>query len=383
MPARDIAVIIESSTQYGRELLAGIAKYGRLHDWRIRYEQGGIRRDEPEWLKDWQGDGVITRCPNPNYSIQLAQKGMVVVSHRAKPNNNEYHYCPPIDNGLNIGKLAAEYFLNKGYQNFAFIGHDDTEYSLNRQQGFVEHLAKQGFSCPIFTSHERGIEENDLLHQRERQFLETLPLPCAILTANDERGAQILGTCMECNIAVPEKIAVLGVDNDPLLCDLAYPPLSSISPNVKREGWLLASYLDQLMSHGKADIIPECLPDQVIERQSSSQDAVEDEALARALHIIRSKAFTGINIEEVASAVGLSRRSLERRFSSQLHTTINAHISQILVDRVKALLQETDYTIEHIASLVGLDHMQRLYQLFKKRTGMTPAEFRTKGDKAT
>ena len=376
MPARHIAVIIESSTQYGRELLAGIAKYGRLHDWRIRYQQGGIQSDEPTWLKYWQGDGIITRCPEPSHSVELAKKGVTVVNNLSKPHDEEFHHYPPLKNGLEIGELAANYFLNKGYRNFAFVGHDDIDYSSEREKGYVDRLSQKGFSCSVFTSAERARENDNTLHQRERQFLKSLPQPCAILVANDERGAQILGSCMDCAIAVPEKMAVLGVDNDPFLCELAYPFLSSISCDVKHEGWLLASHLDQLMNHAEAEITSKRFAGQVIERQSSSQDAVADEALARALHLIRSRVFSGVDIERVAREVGLSRRSLERRFATQLHHSINTYISRILIDRIKALLIETDYTIGHIGSLVGIEHMQRLYQLFKKHTGLTPSEFR-------
>ena len=374
---KKVAVIVESSTEYGRRLLSGIAKYGRLHGWQVSYEQGGMRRDEPEWLAHWDGDGVITRCPTPTHSLALAQRGIVVLSNNKQLDQEGCYYHEPVENGLAVGKLAAEYFIKKGYKNFAFAGFNDINYSSERERGFTQAIEEAGYSCTSFLLSERG-RRGTSATQDQQAFLRSLPQPCALLTANDERGAQILASCMECGIAVPEEIAVLGVDNDPLLCDLAYPPLSSISPNVPRMGWELAHHLDVIMEGSGENTVTEIPPDRLVERQSTALNAVEDEVLAKALHLIHVNHMTGMNVSQLAIQVGVSRRTLERKFSQTLHTTIKDYAQKIVVERIKSLLIETDYTIEHIASIVGIEYMQRLYQVFKKYTNQTPAEYREK-----
>ena len=141
-------------------------------------------------------------------------------------------------------------------------------------------------------------------------------------------------------------------------------------------GWLLALHLDQLMDGVEVTLGTDVRPGLVVERMSTSLEAVEDRAVAKALHIIRTRIFEGVTIDEVAQEVALSRRTLERRFSKQLHTTINAYMSKLLIEQVKLLLLKTDYTLEHIAEVVGIEHMQRLYQLIRKDTGLTPGEYR-------
>ncbi|MFC4994286.1 XylR family transcriptional regulator [Rubritalea tangerina] len=377
MPSKRVAILIESSTQYGRNLLLGIAKFARLHDWDIKFEQGGMNRPEPEWLKNWDGDGVITRVKNPSYSNALDPKRTVVINNYSPESCADgVHFYTPTDNGASVGNVAADYFVTKGYRNFAYIGISDAPYSPLRQQGFEEALAKKQLTCQVHLDPEHPGDQLEQTRQDQLTFLKSLPLPCAIFVANDSRATEILNLCNANGLSIPKDIAIIGVDNDEVICSLCAPTLSSISPNVTQMGWDMAAHLDALMNHTSP---PERKPVpaiQVFERQSTKIEAVDDSAVTRATRIIQNSVTTMPSIEDIARASGVSRRTLERKFQENLKLSVKAYINQTLMARAKTLLLDTHFTVEHIARQLGISHMQKFYHLFAKETGTTPGNFR-------
>lgn len=376
MPARQIAVIIESSTQFGRNLLRGIARFGQLHHWHIHYEQGGLDRVEPEWLHRWHGDGVICRARDLSASTRLAREGVAVVACL----NHVELYCPadvPDTDNVAIGRMAAEYFLRKGFRNFAFIGFSDCRFSDAREASFAESVLAAGMQEPLrFHTQMMCSGPTDELRQHEAAFLLALPAPCAVLCATDERAAQILGRCHGLGRLVPEQLSILGVDDDPLLCQLSHPALSSIDTNAVEIGYSMAARLEALMNGESPGPAPRVAPRGVVERGSTSMDAIDDPHLVKALSFIRNHAHSVIRVEDVAKASGLSRRSLEQRFGTVLHASVGAHIRHRLIDSIKNLLMQTDHSIEKICEISGIEHPQRLFDLFRREVGVSPAKFR-------
>jgi LacI family transcriptional regulator len=191
------------------------------------------------------------------------------------------------------------------------------------------------------------------------------------------RGLHVLDACHRSSVLVPEEAAVVGVDNDEILCELCNPPLSSVAPNPERIGYQAAELLDVLMaekSQSQRRITID--PVRVFARQSTEVMAVSDWAVASATRYMREQALHGCKVSDVLRKVKLSRSALEKRFRSCLNRSPKEEIRRIQIGRIRQLLVETDFTLEHIAELSGFDHPEYMSVLFKRETGQTPGQYR-------
>jgi LacI family transcriptional regulator len=217
-------------------------------------------------------------------------------------------------------------------------------------------------------------------------WLAALPRPLGVLTCNDERGLHVLNACQRIDAAVPDEVAVLGIDDDDLLCSLCRPPLSSVVPNPERIGYEAASLLDCLIAGAKPprrELLVEPLG--VTARQSTEVLALDDPNLSAALRYIREHACEGIMVPEVLKQVPLSRTALERQFRKYLGHSPQAEIRATQLKRVKELLAETELSLQQIAKLTGYKHPEYMNVAFKRLTGQTPGHYRhlLKGETAT
>ncbi|HEY1108871.1 MAG TPA: substrate-binding domain-containing protein, partial [Opitutaceae bacterium] len=210
-----------------------------------------------------------------------------------------------------------------------------------------------------------------------RAWVDALPKPVGIMAAYDIRGQQVLDACRSASLAVPSDVAVIGVDNDALLCDLASPPLTSVIPNAHRAGYEAAALLEKLMAGRKVPATAHLIPPLgVAARQSTDVLAVDDRDVARAVQFIREHACEGINVSDLLRTVPLSRRVLEQRFQKLLGRTPREEILHVRLARVRQLLGETDLPLYLIAERTGFEHVEYLSVVFKRETGQTPSEYR-------
>jgi len=208
-------------------------------------------------------------------------------------------------------------------------------------------------------------------------WLARLPKPIGIMACYDIRAQQLLDLCRELDIAVPEQVAVIGVDNDRLLCDLASPPLSSVIPNAHRSGYEAASLLDSLMQGVNVPAVAHLIKPLGVEaRQSTNILAIDDPDVAKALRFIREHANEGINVSDVLRNVPISRRVLEHRFRQCLGRSPHEEILRLKVQRIRQLLQESDLSLQEIALQTGFEHVEYLSTVFKRETGSSPRAFR-------
>lgn len=379
---KNIAVIVESSTQYGRNLLSGIAKYAALHDWRLHYEHRGLMDNEPTWLEHWQGDGVITRCPQTPFSDRKAEQGIPVIN-MFKEHVSQEHIGHVIESDhIAVGKMAAEFFLGSGCQHFAFIGYSNSVFSQGRQHAYVHKLQQAGHSCDQFLTPDHNISDQARWVRRQKQFIEELPKPCALYCATDELAAAASNDCIDLGINIPEQLLILGTDNDPFFCEMMSPKISSIDLDVPKVGWQLATWLDALIAGqdpvelGVQNIMP---PKGVVVRESTEYMGSDDPYVAKALEAIRLAACQGASVDDIVEMCDTSRRTLERRFLKQFGAgrSIKSFLVNAQVERAKKLLLETDYTLAHIAELIGMQYPERLSHMFKRETGMAPGQYRS------
>jgi LacI family transcriptional regulator len=378
-----VALIIETSSVYGRRLLAGVTRWMRTHTpWSVFLEQRGLTEKPPAWLDGWCGDGILSRVTTPELAEQLQSQRIATVDLTDIYGDQG---LPRIwSNDADIGRLGAEHLLERGFRNFAYCGFTAHHWSQRRREGFLQTLQLPARRVAVYESIWGGPQAHDWQQERRQiaDWLAQLPKPVGIMAANDLRGQQVLDACKQISVAVPEEAAIIGCDNDELLCQLCDPPLSSIVPNPEHIGFEAAGLLDRLIAaNGKQrkayqGTRLEIPPVGIVTRQSTDVLAIEDAKVAAALKFIRENACLGTSVEEVLKHIPISRSMLERGFRQYLQRSPHAEIRLVQLKRVRDLLSETDLPLDRIAGLAGFTHPEYMSVVFKRELGETPGQYR-------
>jgi len=377
-----VALLIETSNGYARSILRGVEDYIRSHQpWHIFLAERGRGDGPPKWLNEWEGDGIIARIENKSIAQVLARAKCPVVDL------SSYRFLPQVPaimtDSRSIAELAATHFLNRGFEHFAYCGVPRFPWSRQRGECFVEILAQKHLTCHLYQSAQKAGDDSEHETDDIARWLLHLPKPVAVFACYDARGRQILDACHRAHLSVPEEVAVLGVDDDELLCELSPQPLSSIDPNPRRSGWLAAEMLEQMMSGHKP--MPMTLivsPTGVSTRQSTDVFAIDDANLVKALRFIREHACRGISVDEVARVAGIARRTMEARFKKMLDRSPHEEIMRIQVQRAQRLLLHGNLPVGLIAERVGFENPEYFSVAFKRVTGMSPVTYRKKRGEA-
>ena len=378
MRRRNVALIVETSVVYGRQILHGIAQYLKTHTlWSVFLDERELRAPPPDWLSHWRGDGVICRSTTPEWARIFHRRRLPVVDL------NDLHLdlgLPRVGSDMQaIGRLGAEHLRERGFRHLAFCGFSGETWSEQRREGFAEAALGTVGAGSVYESPWPSLREHPWQEERNQiaLWLQTLPRPVGIMACNDVRGQHVLEACWYVGAHVPDEVAVVGVDNAETFCDLCNPPLSSVMPDAERIGFDAAALLDRLMAGETApsqDLLVKPLG--VVTRQSSDVFAVEDALVARAVRFIREHACQRAKVADVLAEVHCSRSVLERRFRELLGHSPQAELRAVQLRRVQQLLAETDWTLARIAEAAGIEHPEYLSVLFKRQTGQTPGEFR-------
>jgi LacI family transcriptional regulator len=376
-----VALLIETSNAYARGLLDGIVSWQREHEaWSVYLPEQERGAAPPTWLKSWQGDGIIVRIETEAIASAVRRTGLPVVDVSAARRVPDVPWVETHDEA--IAKLAANHLLERGFRQLAFCGELGFNWSTWRCGHFEQHVKAAGATFHQY--HSKSRFDNDFSWTRERQklvaWLGQLPRPVGIMACYDIKGQQVLDACRDLDIAVPEEIAVIGVDNDKRICNLSDPPMSSVIPDSQGTGYEAARLLDAIMSGetvpADAHLIP---PLGIAERPSTDILAIDDADIVKAMRFIRQHAFDGINVGDVLKQVPLSRRALEDRFQRLIGRTPHQEIERLRMDRVKQLLVETTLPLQTIAQRTGFRHAEYLAVAFKRFTRHTPGQFRRNG----
>ncbi|BCB77162.1 DNA-binding transcriptional regulator [Phytohabitans flavus] len=367
---RHVALLVETSNAYARGLLVGIKKYLVTHPgWSIYLAEHSRQETDLSWLDGWRGDGIIARIETRETAERVRRLGVPAVDLSAAYLTPELP-CVETDDAT-IARWAVEHFAERRLHNFAYCGDARFGWSVKRGDSFAAHVRELGFE-----PHEFRMEPSGGRLALARWLL-GLPKPVGVLSCYDIAGQEVLEACKIADLAVPDSVAVLGVDNDELMCNLTTPALSSIQPDTTRTGFLAASLLDQMMSGQATDprlhLIP---PLRVVTRQSSDILAVSDPVVARALRLIRDKVDEGIPVAAIQRHVGLSRRALDYRFLRFLGRTVHEEITRVRMERLADLLISTDWTLPQLAERLNFSHAEYMGVAFKKYTGKSPGEYR-------
>jgi len=374
---RKVALIVETSTGYGRSILSGIVRYRRSAQWAVFLEQRDLLSRLPAWIENWQGHGIISRVTNRKLANLVRRKNIPLVELTDRGKGFDFPTVRTDDYA--VGVLAAEHLFERGFRNLAFCGYQHEAWSTRREAAFSKHANDNGAALSVFRSPWLNKSANpwEIEQQQLALWIASLPKPVGVMSCNDVRGQQVLEACSRANVTVPEEVAVVGVDDDQMICELCEPPLSSVATNATTVGFRAAELLDQMMAGETTfESVTQLTPIGITVRQSTDVVAISDRDVAAAITYIRENACHGISVKDILANVPVSRSTLERQLRRYFNRSPQQEIRSVQIKRAKGLLSETDLSMEQIAGRCGFDHPEYMHVVFKREVGITPGQFR-------
>ena len=357
---------------YYPEIHLGVARFARENRWHLTFDF-----DEPI-PKRWQGDGVLTLLGN---NVELWQQLKTLNVPMVDLAESRPKISVPrvtMDNAA-IVSMAAEYFLDKGYRQFAFVHRWELGVSQRRRKVFSETVQSRGYDCHLLSwQEERGRRADTREHRKAWLIrrLSDLPKPLAVL-ARDNEAVEVLESCLTAGLSVPDQVAVLGIDNTETICNCLYVSLSSIDPNLERVGYEAAALLQRLIDGEPPPEQPIYIPPRgIVERRSTDSLATNHPHVAAALKYIRDNAPEPISMSDIVKHVPMSRSGLEKAFREHYVRAPMEQLRHVRLDIAKKLLRETDDTLNKVARLSGFQTAHGLCRIFRQQVGMTPKQYR-------
>jgi LacI family transcriptional regulator len=373
-----VAVLVDTSTMWGRQVVAGIQHYALRHGpWLTFIEPRGIE-EVLRVPQGWRGHGVIARIGQPEMARELKalRRPVVNVSGILAPGAT----FPRVTTDLAAsGRMAADYFHQRGYRHFGYFALTGLSYVAAQQEAFAAQVAETGGSFAVYAVRpHRGAEPDwNLSLEQLGAWLRGLPKPVAILTWNASASRELLYAAQAVGLTVPEDVAVLSGTDDDLFCEFSPVPLSGIRPPAEQIGHRAAAMLDRLMAGKAAPARPVVLPPTgITTRRSTDTLAIGDPALVKAMRYIREHATTEIGVAEVARHAGVSRRALELKFRQSLQRSPAIELRRVRLAAAADLLERTDLPIPEVAARAGFGSPEYLSFAFVKTHGQTPLKYR-------
>ncbi len=371
-----ILLLIDYSSDYDRRLLRGLVKYSQENGpWifsRLPFyfiEMHGIE-GVLQWARKWKPDAIIGKIESNTIDLQKELNVPVVLlnfhwrSTRYSNLTGDYY---------NEGRIAAEFFKEKLFTEFAFFGFRDVVWSEERMEGFKREIIQNGGNFHCFMTP----TINDEMRTELAQWLRQLPKPVALFCCDDERALFVSETCKMSNISIPSEISLLGVDNDELMCSISDPPISSIPLLVEEGGYAMAKLIEQQILQADNHIFNlKVMPGKIIERASTNRYNIREENVLKVVKYINENYMTELNTEKLLQLVPLSRRSLETKFKLTMGVSIYQYILNCRCDKLANLLTDTDMVLAEAALQVGFNSYSNISRIFKKNKGLTPSEYR-------
>lgn len=375
---KKIAILIETSLASGRQILMGVSRYlDERPDWTVFQHVGQLGAMDRGAIKDWQGDGIIARIADEGTQNLMKEKNLPVIDilGNVKPQLFPLVKC----NDVAVGQTVARHFVDNGQRSLAFIGLSNEYWSLDREKGFSEVASDCKASFERFHLKQGQLSYSGTKSDFEeiKAWVSSLAKPVGLMVSSDQLAPMVFEACRQLNLAIPEQVSVVGVDNDAPFTSLCRPRLSSLEPDHERVGYEAAKALGRLMDGGT-------LPEQVIEidqmmlhqRLSSDRLVVEDESVAKALQFIRLNAVQSPGVNEVAKVAGVSLSVLQRRFRQILNRTVGEIVLNEKLNVARKMLRHTDLSLIQVAERSGFNCQEYMNHIFKQHLNTTPRKYR-------
>jgi LacI family transcriptional regulator len=326
-------------------------------------------------------DGVIARATKDLAEWALRRKVPLVNVWMSSPVRDLPGVFP---DWVALGRLRAEHLLARGFRRFACLSFRNDRADSLVAASFREVVKEAGFSCTAamisHTYHDsakKWRQAQDII----AAWMEDLTPPVGVYVNTDVLGREFVQLCHNRGLRVPQDVAVIAGDDEPMLCEYPAPSLTSVDTSYERVGYEAARLLDSMMDKGTKEkevvtvFVP---PGGIVARASTDFFAVEDETVAAALTFIATHGHEAIGVDDVARAAHTSRRTLEYRFREHLGRTVAEEIRRLRIERAKRQLVGTDLRVKAIALAAGFVDTKGMNQVFRRELGMTPSEWRRK-----
>lgn len=378
-----IILLTDFSEEYANRLMKGIVDYSRgaadswvLCKMPLSYRDTMGVEGVLEWALQWQADAIIAQFYNNDNVGIFREHGIIAVAQDFKQRFTE---IPNITGAhFETGQMGAKYFVERGFRNFAFYGFKGIVWSEERCRGFADEITRSGYGENIWEYRNENFDDlwfynNDSL----MSWLRGLPKPVAIMACDDNQGRYVIEACNQCGIAIPEEAAILGVDNDNIVCTLSNPPLSSINQNVEKGGYDAAALIERMI-HDPAlqfeDVV--VASTHVVSRQSTDVFACDDIYISTVLKYIHENSNCRMVVDEIVDLVPLSRRLLETRFKKVTGNSVYSYMLKLRINRFAEKLIESDAPVIDIATEMGFLDFKNVSRQFKNLKGYAPSKFR-------
>lgn len=379
--ARHVALVLSLNKRFDRKVIEGVTRF--VHEsevWSVFLED-----DPGTKIPDFSMghfDGVIADLDDPRISKRVAGLEIPVVGIGGiKPECPLNRTVSTVNtHNRKIAAMAAEYLMRLGLQSFGYCGvslPSIDPWNRERRETFETCLKENGHACSVYAGRFTPSHSWEQLQESLFAWLAPLPKPAGIMAANDGRARHVLEACRRFGLRVPDDVAVIGVDNDELICELATPPLTSIVQGTEEIGYQAAAMLDRLMRRRTRGVMSLLVdPVAVVERASTDLVATGDRVVSAALTYIRQNACGGLGVSDVARGIGVSRSTLDGHFQRVVGRTAHDEIQRVQLNAVRNLLTTTQLPLDEIARRVGFCHAQYLASLFRRVSGQTPGQYR-------
>lgn len=361
---KNVLVALES---YRAPLFQGIAEYARHHHWHLSLEM----LTNPSLLPwGWDGDGILTTLVQDSTTMHDFLKACNKPTVNLEGRWTTTSYPRVLSDTKKAAKMTFRYFRAKGFSNFAFYGNAQSF----RGQAFIETVRKKGFTCEAL--YERGTSWAEEL-AATKAWIKIQPKPLAVLCWTDYAGARFVDMAHLLGWRIPSQIAVMGMDNEELVCDCAAVRLTSMRTDIQKVGYQGAALLDHLMKGKSAPRETEMIPPrEIIERRSTDTFTTGSPLVAKAVKFMRTHLSDNINVADIVTTCGVSRRGLEKAFLKSMGHTPHDALLHFRMKRARALLRDGHDKIADVARQVGITDAKHFSVMFKKATAQTPREYR-------
>ncbi|MDU6410506.1 MAG: D-xylose utilization transcriptional activator XylR [Yersiniaceae bacterium] len=377
-----ITLLFNANKVYDRQVVEGVGEYLQASqcDWDIFIEEDFRCRIDN--IKDWLGDGVIADFDDRSIQSLLQGVNVPIVgvggSYHRPEDYPSVHYIATDNQAL--VEAAFLHLKEKGINRFAFYGlphASGKRWAQEREHAFRAQVAAEQYQGVVYQGMETAPENWQHAQNRLADWVQTLPQQTGIIAVTDARARHLLQVCEHLDIPVPEKLSVIGIDNEELTRYLSRVALSSVVQGTRQMGYRAAKLLHQLLNDNTLPLQRILVPPvKVVARRSTDFRSLRDPAVIQAMHFIRYHACKGIKVEQVLDAVGISRSNLEKRFKDEIGQTIHGVIHEEKLERARNLLKATSLSINEISQMCGYPSLQYFYSVFKKDDDMTPKEYR-------
>lgn len=375
---RKIALLVQTSSDWSRQIIEGIADYATEQGgWDFWIEFRGLK-EQLQFPTSWEGHGTICRLTDTRIQQSIIERHLPAVNVSWLGKHSQ-KIPKVVSDETACANLAAQFFLKKGFRSFGYIGPDPKsnypETILNQFRRAVKLAEGVCFDFPYYELTKEADYEKQ--QQQLKQWLWELPKPVALLVWSSKVGREVSTVCVNHHLEIPDQVAVLSIEHDPLMSSLSPVPLSYINQAPHTVGYAAANLLDKMIQRKPAPRKPVLIPPLSIEERASTDTLFADDDLVReAVQFIRQHAQGPLQVSDLTEQLNVSRRILEHRFQKSLHRSPASEIRQEKLKRITKLLQDTNLTISQIAARCGFQHQEAMIRMFGRLMGMSPREYR-------